>query len=98
MLTGAPVDDDPEVGVGRLVVRDHDVDSPEMDTLVALAHDVFNAGVWADWETNAAELRHFRSHEDWAEIMAKHGFVRDDTMLAQAHDPTDNLLASYRRS
>ena len=82
---------------GRLVVRDHDVDGPTMDSMVALAHDVFNIGVWLSWEDNAAELRHFRSKEEWTEILGKLGFERDDLMLAQSHDPTDNILMSFKK-
>lgn len=83
---------------GRLVVRDHDVPDARMDTFVALAHDVFNAGVYLSWEDNAAQLRHFKSKETWTEILATAGFTRDDAMLAQAHDPTDNVLMAYRRA
>ena len=68
-----------------------------MNTLVALAHDVFNAGVYLSWADNAAQLRHFRSKEQWTEIMAKAGFERDEQILAQAHDPTDNVLMAYRK-
>lgn len=82
---------------GRLVVRDHDVDGSQMDTFVALAHDVFNAGVFLSWADNAKEIRHFRSKEEWTAILAAAGFERDDKMLAQAHDPTDNVLMAFRR-
>src|SRR5437870_10613633 len=44
---------------GRLVLREHDVDGPEMNALVALAHDVFNAGVRRPWASNHLQLRHF---------------------------------------
>lgn len=83
---------------GRLVLRDHDVDGETMDAMVALAHDVFNIGVYTSWEDNAKELRHFRSKEEWTEILKKAGFERDDLMLAQSHDPTDNILMSFKKA
>src|SRR5262249_41586728 len=44
---------------GRLIVRDHDVDSPQMEAMVALAHDVFNAGVKLSWQQNHEQIRNF---------------------------------------
>lgn len=82
---------------GRMLVRDHDVDSPRMDSLVALAHDVFNAGVKLTWEQNAGQLRLFRSLRDWTAYLESAGFERSEKLLAQDHDPTRNLLAAYVR-
>ena len=82
---------------GRLLVREHDVASPTMDTFVALAHDVFNAGVRLSWTDNAAEVRGFRSVAAWTRIIEAVGFVRNDTLLMQRHDPTDNMLLDFRR-
>ncbi|MDX6769155.1 MAG: class I SAM-dependent methyltransferase [Elusimicrobiota bacterium] len=80
---------------GRLVLRDHDVPNKAMTDMVALAHDVFNAGVKLTWEDNHAQLRHFRSIAEWSEILSKSGFRREGRPLAQAGDPTDNLLVSF---
>lgn len=44
---------------GRLIVRDHDVNSNEMNRLVALAHDVFNMGLGTGWTVNQEEIRNF---------------------------------------
>ncbi|MGH8720795.1 MAG: hypothetical protein ACREU4_02345, partial [Burkholderiales bacterium] len=40
----------------RMIVRDHDVDSPAMNRMVALAHDVFNMGLGTPWHVNQGEL------------------------------------------
>ncbi len=80
---------------GRMLVRDHDVDSKKMDSLVALAHDVFNAGVKLAWEENAGQIRLFRSIRDWTAYLEAAGFKRSERLLAQDHDPTQNLLAEY---
>lgn len=80
---------------GRMIVRDHDVDSAKMSSMVALAHDVFNAGVKLTWEQNAAQVRLFRSMRDWNAYLSARGFKRSPRLLAQDHDPTQNLLAEY---
>ncbi|NCG20875.1 MAG: methyltransferase domain-containing protein [Rhodobacterales bacterium] len=82
---------------GRLLVREHDVADPQMDRFVALAHDVFNAGVWLPWTDNRAQLRNFRSKEDWSILIEAAGFKRSDLVLAQQYDPTDNVLLSFER-
>jgi SAM-dependent methyltransferase len=51
---------------GKLVVRDHDVDGAEMNAMVGLAHDVFNAGVGIPWAEKPSSVPKFhlgaRSH------------------------------------
>lgn len=80
---------------GRMLVRDHDVDSPKQDVLTALAHDVFNAGLLIPWEETARQVRLFRSLRDWTAYLRAAGFARSERLLAQANDPTRNFLAEY---
>lgn len=80
---------------GRLVVRDHDVDSPEMDAFVALAHDVFNAGLSLSWAENAAQIRNFTSITQLETVLGDAGFEKTGARLLQAHDPTQNTLMAY---
>lgn len=80
---------------GRLVVRDHDVDSPEMDGFVALAHDVFNAGLNLSWAENAAQVRNFTSVSQLEEVLGAAGFDKAKNRLLQAHDPTRNTLMVF---
>ncbi|MEZ4333353.1 MAG: class I SAM-dependent methyltransferase [Myxococcota bacterium] len=82
---------------GRLVVRDHDVDSEEMDAFVALAHDVFNAGLAQPWARNAAEIRHFTSIAGLEAALGAAGFERTEARLFQAHDPTRNALMVFTK-
>jgi SAM-dependent methyltransferase len=82
---------------GHLLVREHDVDAPEMDTFVALAHDVFNAGVGIGWEDNARQLRHFRSVSSWSEWIEAQGFKVLARTEVQAGDPTDNTLLCFEK-
>ena len=83
---------------GVLIIRDHDVIDDYMRALVSLAHAVFNAGLGVAWETNAQELRHFRTVDAWIEILGRHGFVHEGPRLLQANDPTINTLLKFRRT
>lgn len=83
---------------GLLVVRDHDVGDDYMRALVSLAHAVFNAGLGVSWETNARELRHFRTIDEWVVILRRHGFELTGPRLLQDHDPTLNTLLCFQRS
>lgn len=83
---------------GRLLLREHDVVDPTMDAFVALAHDVFNAGVGLAWPDNAAEERHFRPVQGWIAYLEGHGFRQLEGTQRQPHDPTDNLLLQFVRA
>jgi FAD/FMN-containing dehydrogenase/SAM-dependent methyltransferase len=83
---------------GVFIVRDHDVHDDYMRAMASLAHAVFNAGLGTAWETNAAELRHFRPVEEWVQILARHGFEAVGPRLFQANDPSLNALLMFRRA
>lgn len=80
---------------GMFILRDHDVQTPRMERLVALAHTVFNAGLGTPWETNRDEPRFFVSADTWSERLQAVGFTDTGKRLAQAFDPTDNLLMAF---
>jgi SAM-dependent methyltransferase len=82
---------------GRLIVRDHDVESTRMNRMVALAHDVFNMGLGTDWRVNQAEIRLFTSLKQLDDQLAKVGFKRDPRALYQPGDPTKNALVLYTK-
>ncbi len=82
---------------GRMIVRDHDVDSGEMDRMAALAHDVFNMGLGADWAVNQKEIRHFTGNAALVSYLRGLGFENDGRFLFQPGDPTRNALMSFRR-
>ena len=79
----------------RLLLRDHDVDDATMWSLVALAHDVFNAGVGLSWDDNRRQVRRFRSIRTWTEYLGAHGFRVSPRTLAQDGDPTRNLMLEF---
>jgi hypothetical protein len=82
---------------GRLLLRDHDVDGSAMSSLVALAHDVFNAGLFLSWDENHRQVRRFRSLSTWTEYLTAAGFRRSERAIAQDGDPTRNLLVELVR-
>ncbi len=81
-----------------LLLRDHDVYNEKMNHMVALAHDVFNAGLNAPWSRNHAELRNFRSLSDWIVFLKERGFTYQGRQLFQKGDPTRNALMEFVRS
>lgn len=83
---------------GVLLIREHDARDPTMQRMVALAHDVFNAGVRLPWEENAAQIRRFRSVDDWIAYLGARGFRSLGRGLRQAGDPTDNELLAFART
>lgn len=77
---------------GAFIIRDHDVTTPQMRTMVSLAHTVFNAGLGISWDENNKELRHFNSIEYWLSYLEKQGFKQVGRQLLQDSDPTLNTL------
>jgi len=82
---------------GRMIVRDHEVDSPKMNRRVALAHDVFNMGLKADWTDNQQEIRHFTSLAQLRSYLEARGFRSEAGELYQAGDPTKNALMLFTK-
>jgi SAM-dependent methyltransferase len=80
---------------GRFLLRDHDVDGESQWALVALAHDVYDAGLFLPWPVNHGQVRRFRSIPEWSEYLEAAGFQGSERRLAQAHDPTRNLLLEF---
>ena len=83
---------------GLFILRDHDVQTPEMHAFVSLAHAVFNAGLGVSWETNEKELRLFAPVSKWVEAVEKHRFRDTGSRILQANDPSANTLMSFVRS
>jgi hypothetical protein len=83
---------------GRMIVRDHDVNSGAMNHLVALAHDVFNMGLGADWSVNQTEIRNFTSLAQLSTYIEGFGFKRTAKTLFQPGDPTQNALMEFART
>jgi hypothetical protein len=82
---------------GSLILRDHDVNSETMNSVVALAHDVFNAGLMTPWNKNHSELRHFRSIDDWVIYLEERGLQFQGKKILQPGDPTKNTLMEFKK-
>jgi SAM-dependent methyltransferase len=82
---------------GRMIVRDHDVNSTQMNRMVALAHDVFNMGLGTDWPANQSEIRNFTSLNHLVAYLERSGFKSTKKMLYQPGDPTRNALMEFVR-
>ena len=83
---------------GRMIVRDHDVNSPPMNRMVALAHDVFNMGLGTEWSANQREIRNFTSLSQLVTYLEGRGFKHEGKMLYQPGDPTHNALMVFVRT
>ena len=82
---------------GKLVLRDHDCNTEDQRTMVALAHDVFNMGTKETWEYNAKEIRNFYSLEFIINFVEGIGFKFDNRTLFQEGDPTKNALMLFTK-
>jgi SAM-dependent methyltransferase len=82
---------------GKLILRDHDCKSEDQNTLVALAHDVFNMGTNETWEYNNREVRNFYSLEFICNFVKEIGFKFDKRTLFQEGDPTKNALMLFTK-
>lgn len=82
---------------GKLILRDHDCNTEEQKTMVALAHDVFNMGTNESWEYNSKEIRNFYSLAFICEFVEKIGFKFDKRTLFQEGDPTKNALMLFTK-
>lgn len=80
---------------GYFIVRDHDVTDLAMDSFVALAHTVFNAGLGETWETNRSEPRFFNSVAYWVENIEACGMRHTGLKLLQDGDPSQNVLMAF---
>jgi hypothetical protein len=81
-----------------LIVRDHDAADMYRTTLVALAHDVFNAGLHYSWSETVRQVRNFTSLSDLRKLLATQGFESVGSEVYQEGDPTKNALMKFIRT
>ncbi|MFT5602969.1 MAG: SAM-dependent methyltransferase [Flavobacteriales bacterium] len=82
---------------GKLILRDHDCNNQDQETIVALAHDVFNMGTNETWKYNSDEIRNFYSLDFICDFVEKIGFKFDKRTLFQEGDPTKNALMLFTK-
>ncbi|ANQ52765.1 hypothetical protein KMW28_21665 [Flammeovirga yaeyamensis] len=83
---------------GKLILRDHDCHDKDQETIVALAHDVFNMGTRETWEYNENETRNFYSLDFIIQFIEKIGFQFEKQTLFQDGDPTKNALMLFTKT
>jgi SAM-dependent methyltransferase len=83
---------------GSLILRDHNVTTPEMATFVSLVHTVFNLGLKVAWEKNEKEYKGFHSIDEWTALVVQQGFTDTGKRLYQPNDPSDNALVRLVRN
>jgi len=82
---------------GSFIIRDHNVDTPQMATFVSLVHTVFNVGLNESWEFEQKDLKNFRPADEWAGIISKAGFKDAGERILQDKDPSDNTLMLFTK-
>lgn len=80
---------------GFFILRDHDVQTPEMHTFVSLVHTVFNAGTDITWEVEHQDFKKFRPVAEWSNFITNLGFEDTGKQLLQDKDPSLNTLMGF---
>ncbi|PTQ89838.1 FAD-binding protein [Agitococcus lubricus] len=82
---------------GKLIIRDHDVDSNDFHEFVSLIHDAFYSGLDKDWDYVSQEPRFFCSAQQLVSLVEQQGFKADVRRLVQDHDPSKNTLILFHK-
>lgn len=82
---------------GIFILRDHNVQTPQMHTFVSLVHTVFNSALGISWEMNQKELRYFNTLDHWISLLEQIGFKQEGAKLLQPHDPSLNTLVRFNK-
>ena len=82
---------------GKLVIRDHNVTSPEFGKFVSVVHDIFYCGLGESWEYTNNEIRNFSSSEWMVKYLEARGFKGDNRRLLQKNDPSKNTLIMFTK-
>lgn len=83
---------------GKFILRDHNVNSEEMESVVALAHDVYNVGLEISWKETSEQVRNFTSIVEIENRVSQFGFKSVGKYVLQKGDPTKNTLMVFVKS
>jgi len=83
---------------GRFILREHDVENPDMFAFVSLIHAVFNAVTGESLENELSEVREFESIETIVDDIEKTGLRDSGERLKQYGDPSENILLCFIKS
>lgn len=83
---------------GRLILRDHDANNPDLLRIAHVAHITFNAALGIPYDLELNDVRNFQPIEYWVDALEASGFkllAREG--LLQEGDPTRNMLLVFER-
>ncbi|EMO26861.1 methyltransferase domain protein [Leptospira interrogans serovar Bataviae str. HAI135] len=83
---------------GTFILRDHNVNSKEMESVVALAHDVYNVGLEIPWRETSEQVRNFTSIVEIENRVSQFGLNPIRKYVLQKGDPTKNILMAFVKS
>ena len=80
------------------ILRDHDVQNADIESIVYVAHSLFNAILPEEsLESEMAEYRNFQPLDYWITLLEKHGCKAGSERLLQKGDPTLNTMLSFTK-
>ena len=81
---------------GVVLLRDHNVTTPELRDIASVVHSFVNATGGVSWEAESREVREFHSAEHWTQLMEAHHFTRiSPENLVLQDDPTQNGMMAF---
>ncbi|AYV77738.1 MAG: oxidoreductase FAD-binding [Edafosvirus sp.] len=76
---------------GVFIVREHNCYG-KLQNIVTAAHHIYNAITKQPITEEHKEYRHFRSLNEWSNILDKYDLIDNNKYQLQKHDPTENYL------
>jgi SAM-dependent methyltransferase len=83
---------------GVFLLRDHDCQNSELNSIIFTAHSIYNALVIQETvENEQAEFRNFQKLGYWISHLESHGFETSSERLLQEGDPTLNTMVKFTK-
>jgi SAM-dependent methyltransferase len=80
---------------GLFILREHDVHTPLLETLLAFVHTVDNLGSNIPWAEHENQIANFMPVSAWSDMITAVGFKDMDARLLEKGDPTHNTLMMF---
>ena len=82
---------------GIFILREHDVQTPLLQTLVLFAHTVINLSANIPWVENVGKEPYLMPVSEWSAMLSAAGFIDSGARILQDKDPTRNTLMVFRK-
>jgi SAM-dependent methyltransferase len=82
---------------GVFILREHDVNTPQLLTFVSIVHTVGNIGANVPWQKAVKEFSAFRPISEWVDVISSIGFKDSGERLLQDKDHSANTLLSFAK-